>query len=103
VQLVLGCVPVLAQSGRGTISGTLIESVVSGANIVTNPATGRLLNAGSETGTYTVPDLPVGKYSVHAEKEGFKALIRSAIVLNAASSVRLEFSLQIGDSRILHC
>jgi hypothetical protein len=102
--LLLGCVPVLAQSGRGTISGTVIDSagaVVPGANIiVTNPATGvSSTTRSNETGTYTVPDLPVGEYSVQAEKEGFKALIRSGITLNAASSVRIDFSLEIGETR----
>ena len=102
--LLLGCVPVLAQSGRGTISGTVIDSagaVVPGANIiVTNPATGvSSTTRSNETGTYTVPDLPVGEYSVQAEKEGFKALIRSGITVNAASSVRVDFSLEIGETR----
>ena len=102
--LLLGCVPVLAQSGRGTISGTVLDSagaVVPGANItVTNPATGvSSTTRSNETGTYTVPDLPVGEYSVQAEKEGFKALIRSGITLNAASSVRVDFSLEIGETQ----
>ncbi len=94
----------LAQSGRGTINGTILDSagaLVPGAKItVTDPATGASSTTQStEAGTYTVPDLPVGKYNIRAEKEGFKTVIRSGITLNSASAIRVDFSLEIGEVR----
>ena len=102
--MLTGSESLLAQSGRGTINGTVLDSagsVVPGAKItVTDPAKGVSSSTQStETGTYTVPNLPVGQYSIRAEKQGFKAIIRSGVTLNAASTVRVDFSLEIGEVR----
>jgi hypothetical protein len=97
-------VPLLAQVDRGTITGTVTDTtgaVVPGASItVTNPATGATVATHStDSGTYTVVDLPVGVYTVQVEKEGFKLSVRTGVILNAASEVRVDFSLQIGSTR----
>jgi len=97
----LGCVSMLAQSDRASFTGTVTDNtgaVVPGATITaTNPATGVSMTTHSTgAGTYTVPDLPAGEYSVRADKVGFKPLIRSGITLNAATEVRVDFSLEIG-------
>ncbi len=102
--MLAGSGSLLAQSGRGTINGTVLDSagaLVPGAKItVTDPATGASSTTeSSEAGTYTVPDLPVGTYTIRAEKQGFKAIIRSGITLNSASTIRVDFTLEIGEVR----
>ncbi len=94
----------LAQSERGTISGTVRDAtgaVVPGANIrVTNVATNVTLNATSNaSGDYAMPGIPVGVYNVRVEKQGFRAFVLSGITVDAASSVRADANLELGESR----
>ena len=102
--ILLSCTCLLAQTDRGSINGSVADSTgasVPGAIImVTNPATGATVTTrATDSGTYTVADLPVGVYTVRVEKEGFKLSVRSGIILNAASAVRVDFSLQVGSTR----
>ena len=66
-----------AQTFRGTILGTVTDSTgaaIAGAAVaVKNVDTGlsRTVTT-SEDGTYSVPELPIGTYSVTVEKSGFK-------------------------------
>jgi len=89
------------QSERGTITGTVADStgaVVPKARvIVTNLATKLVSESQSnDAGGYTAASLPVGPYTVRVEKEGFRPIVRSAIQLNAASTVRVDVTLEIG-------
>src|SRR5438132_1144005 len=89
-----------AQSERGTISGTVTDStgaVVPGAKVtVTNPATNvTIAVTTTDTGTFTVPSLLAGEYSVRAEKEGFKPVIRTGVNLSTASTVRADITLEV--------
>ena len=65
-----------AQTFRGTILGTVTDSsgaAIPGAAIaVKNVNTGlsRTVST-SEDGTYSVPELPIGTYTVTVEKAGF--------------------------------
>ena len=64
-----------AQSERGTITGTIRDSsgaVIPAAKVVlTNTQTGVTATMTSNAdGEYTIPQLPVGTYSVRIEKEG---------------------------------
>jgi len=103
--MVLGFSPVIfAQSERGTITGTVLDStgaVVPGARVtVTNVATNVSSPARStDSGNYTVASLPVGLYSVRVEKDGFKPALHSAITLNAASTARVDVTLEVGSSQ----
>lgn len=102
--LVLLCAAALiAQSERGTISGTVRDStgaVIPGAKVtVTNTATGVVNNLTSnEAGEFTVPNLQVGTYSVAIEKPGFRPSILSGLNVDAATNVRADASLEIGTS-----
>ena len=93
-----------AQSERGTVSGTVTDAsgaAVPGAKVtVTNTATNFPSTAATtESGDFTVPNLPVGQYSVRVEKDGFKPSVRSGLTLNAASSIRVDVSLEVGTSQ----
>jgi len=73
----LGAVSALAQSDRGTVTGTARDSsgaVLVGVSItVTNVGTGlSSRTATGQTGTYTIPLLSAGTYTMTAELAGFK-------------------------------
>src|ERR1022692_3968219 len=95
---------ILAQSERATITGTVRDSsgaVVPAANIkITNEATNvAILTTSNSSGDFTVPDLSTGRYDVRVEKAGFRAFQLNGITLDAASTVRADASLDVGESR----
>jgi hypothetical protein len=53
----------------------------------------------NETGQYSVAPLPPGRYSVTAEKDGFKKEVRSGIVLTVGQTATLNINLQIGEAK----
>src|SRR5436853_5307215 len=85
--------PVAAQQG---ILGNVTDAsgaAVPGANI-------RILNTGTNAasltttnneGFFTAPALPVGAYSVTAEKTGFKKAVRSGITLQVDQRAEVNF------------
>ena len=99
------CCAVLAPLAQAQTTGTIIGhvkdpsgAVVPGALItITAPATGfsREVTTG-DAGRYIVPRLPVGTYSVSAEKEGFKRGTRGNVVIDVAENVRVDITLQVG-------
>lgn len=93
--------PVAAQT-FGEITGTISDStgaVVSGALVrVTNTGTRQVRQVETnETGNYTIPFLTPGVYQVRAEKQGFKTAARSDVTLQVADSVRVNFTLEVGN------
>jgi hypothetical protein len=94
----------LAQSERGTIAGNVVDpsgAAVPGAKVtVVNKATNVTApSTSNEAGAYVVPNLPPGEYSVRVEHAGFKASVISGIVLNAASSIRADITLEVGGTQ----
>jgi hypothetical protein len=84
------------------ITGTVIDSsgaVVPDAKItVTQTQTGlqRSTTSGSE-GTYTIPQLPVGPYTLNVEKSGFKKYVQTGISLQVGDQPRISIALQVGE------
>jgi hypothetical protein len=94
----------LAQSERGTISGTIKDpsgAVIPGAKIlVTNTATNTVINLTSNgAGDYSAPSLPVGQYNIRVEREGFRPSSLTGITVNAATSVRADITIEVGTSQ----
>ena len=99
------CCAVLAPLAQAQTTGTVVGhvkdpsgAVVPGALItITAPATGfsREVTTG-DAGYYIVPSVPVGTYSVSAEKEGFKRVTRGNVVIDVAENVRVDITLQLG-------
>src|SRR6266567_5982320 len=103
--LILACAlsTLLAQSERGTISGTVRDStgaVIPGAKItVTNTATNLVTNLTSnESGDYIAASLPVGTYTVQVSKAGFRAVDLKGITVDAATSTRGDVTLEVGQA-----
>jgi hypothetical protein len=91
----------LAQGDRGTITGTVADAanaVVGGAGIeAKNLESGATYTAVStETGNYTLSQLPPGTYQLTVSLPGFKKYVRQNVVVEATQTVRLDVGLEVG-------
>jgi len=91
----------LAQSDRGTITGTVQDpagAVVANAPVeAKNTASGTTFSAASSgTGNYTIAQLPVGTYEISVSAPGFKKAIRTGVEVSALTTFRVDFTLQVG-------
>ena len=98
-----GAFALLAQSDRGTITGTVTDSqgaVIPNARIVvTNGQTAaESVTVTTATGNYTVPQLPAGPYLMTVEVNGFKKYDQKNIVVQSAQTERIDVVMQIGSS-----
>src|SRR5436190_4748668 len=92
-----------AQSDRGTMTGTVLDTtgaVIPGVSIVaTNVETGaRYETVSTETGNYTLSQMPAGLYQLSAELPGFKRYVRQGITVLVAQTLRLDVSLEVGSN-----
>ncbi|PWT98927.1 MAG: hypothetical protein C5B51_28395 [Terriglobia bacterium] len=90
-----------AQSDRGTITGTISDpagAVVANATVeAKNTESGATYQAGSSnTGNYTLAQLPAGTYELSVTVAGFKKVVRPGIIVNVAATVRVDFALEVG-------
>lgn len=90
-----------AQTFRGTILGTVTDqsgAVISGATVkVRNVDTG--LERATQTnadGSYTVSELPVGKYNVTITQSGFQTSVTSNVSVDVAGERRVDISMKPG-------
>lgn len=91
-----------AQTFRGTILGTVTDSsglAVAGATVtIKNTGTGLTRTvATSDDGTYSVPELPIGTYSVTVEMTGFRKATVSGVTLQVAAERRADITLTPGE------
>ena len=94
---------VLAQSDRGTITGTVADPVgamVPSAKVVaTRVETGAVYQtATTSTGNYTIPSLPVGTYDVSVESPGFVKYIQQGISVQTVQIARVDVVLKVGSA-----
>ena len=90
-----------AQTFRGTILGTIIDSsgaAIPGAQVVIkNQGTAQTRTTTSgDAGTYTVPELPIGHYAVTVSKEGFESMTVGGVEVTVAGEHRVDVTLQPG-------
>lgn len=91
------------QVGNGTITGTVTDmggAVVPMAKVdAKNVETGVVFSAQSTAaGNYTIPDLPVGTYTVSTSVTGFKTYSHTNLIMAAAATLREDIVLQVGAS-----
>ena len=90
-----------AQTFRGTILGTVTDNsgaVISGARVTARNA-GTGLERSTETsadGSYAIPELPLGNYSVTITQNGFQTSVTTAVTVDVASDRRIDASLKPG-------
>ncbi len=108
LSMVVACCAVLpraahAQGGvASSLSGRVDDSsgaMAPGAAIVArNEGTGAEFNAvTSSAGTFSIPALQPGTYSVTVSLSGFKTVVLSGVVLNAAAPASVRAVLEIGE------
>src|SRR5438876_1834112 len=93
--LFVSVVAASAQTDRGTITGTVSDAtgaVIPGATVeAKNTVTGLVYTAGSsETGNYTLPQLPAGTYEVAVTLPGFKKFVRTGVTITATQIARID-------------
>src|SRR5262245_8514870 len=94
--------PATGQTFRGTILGTVTDpsgAAIAGAAVaVKNENTGlsRTVST-SQDGSYAVPELPIGTYSVTVEKSGFRLGVVTGLRVEVSSEVRADVALQPGE------
>jgi Carboxypeptidase regulatory-like domain len=101
--LFLASIALFAQSDRGTITGTVNDpagAIVAGATIeARNVETGAVFpTSTTETGSYTIVQVPVGTYELNVTVPGFKKFVRQNIGIQVAQTVRLDVSLEVGQA-----
>src|SRR5579863_9396765 len=99
--LVFPSLPIVAQSTAGRILGTVADqsgASLAGATVTVTDVqrgTSRSLTTDA-SGDYAAPDLQPGTYRIRVEAKGFKTTERPNVVVEVASDVRADFSLQPG-------
>jgi hypothetical protein len=92
-----------AQSDRGTITGTVSDTtgaVIPGVKVdaMNVETSARYETVSTETGNYTLPQLPSGLYQLSAELPGFKKYVRQGITVLVAQTLRLDVRLDVGST-----
>ncbi|MGH9665799.1 MAG: carboxypeptidase regulatory-like domain-containing protein, partial [Bryobacteraceae bacterium] len=99
--LILCTSALFGQDPRGTILGRVLDeakAVIPGAEIhATNVATGVAAAAVTNTsGTYNIPFLNPGVYTVTAEAKGFKRFAREGVQVRTGESVEVNIPMELG-------
>src|ERR1700741_3742155 len=99
--LILVSVPGSAQDFRGAINGTVSDATggvlpgvtVTATNVDTNLASPTVTD---ERGFYQIRYLASGTYSVEAQLDGFKTVVRKGITVRVGDSLKVDLSLDAG-------
>ena len=91
----------VAAQTTASIYGTVTDesgAVVAGASVTaTNSLTNEVRRTTTnELGYYYFPELPVGLYTVRAEFEGFKTIVREGIELSLNRNAKVDIALSVG-------
>jgi hypothetical protein len=96
-------VSAFGQTANGTITGTVTDptgAVVAGASVqAKNTETGLTYPVmTTDTGNYTVAQLPVGKYQITVNATGFKLYVHTNLDVAANATIREDVALQVGNA-----
>src|SRR6202158_3049402 len=102
VFVLLSTTLLVGQTFRGTILGSVTDpsgAVVAGATVkVRNVATGLERTTTTSTdGSYAVPELPIGTYSVTVAQAGFQTFVVTGVGVDVATERRVDAALQTGE------
>ena len=101
VLLVLLALSAVAQTSRGTVTGTVTDptgaAVVDASVVITNTATGvKRQTTSNSAGVFRFDAVDLGNYAVEAKAPGFSNMVQTGIVVEAARTVDLDFKLSVG-------
>src|SRR2546426_10326081 len=99
--VIVAALPGFGQTDRGTVTGTVSDTtkaVIPGAAITaTNTqTTAKYETVSTETGNFTLTQLPGGVYELTVELPGFKKYVRLGVTVLAATTVRIDATLEVG-------
>src|SRR6202140_673524 len=102
LSVLLSTTVLVGQTFRGTILGTLTDpsgAVVAGATVkVKNVATGlERTTVTSGDGSYSVPELPIGTYSVTVGQAGFQTSVVTGVAVDVATERGVDAALKPGE------
>jgi len=101
VLLLIAPALMFGQTAAGTLTGVVTDpsgSVMADIQVVaTHLDTGtKIVGTTSDTGNYTIPQMPVGKYEVTIARQGFKTFHRENLTIAAAQALRLDVAMEVG-------
>ena len=94
---------IFAQGDRGTITGTVSDAtgalVVGAAVEAKHVETGAIYPTQStNTGNYTLSQLPAGTYEISVTAAGFKKYVRQGLTAEVAGTLRIDVNLEVGSA-----
>lgn len=100
---VVAAVPAMAQLATAAINGTITDpsgAVVPGVSVVLqNIATGvKQATATNNVGSYVIPGIAPGRYTLVASKAGFKTARQKPFTLLVNQTATFNFSLSVGET-----
>jgi hypothetical protein len=100
--LLLATATLMAQTFRGTILGTVTDAsgaVIAGAKVTVKSAATGLERATqtSADGSYSIPELPLGTYTVTISQSGFQTSVTTGVVVDVATERRVDAQLKTGE------
>jgi hypothetical protein len=86
---------------QANLSGRVVDGsqlAVSGAAVaIKSEATDlKRSTTSNDSGLYTLPSLPPGKYDITVTASGFESLERKGLLLEVAQQAQVDFALQVG-------
>src|SRR5438128_2086331 len=102
VLILSGPTPVFAQAvANAQIHGLIADptgAVIAGVQIkATQTETGQVRTTVSNgDGSYVLPNLPVGPYSLEVTAQAFNNYVQSGIILQVGNNVQINVTLQVG-------
>ena len=89
------------QTAAGTLTGIVTDpsgAVLSGVSVTaTHVDTGtKIIGTTSQTGNYTIPQMPVGRYLITVGQTGFKNFRQENVIIAATQTLRLDISMEVG-------
>jgi hypothetical protein len=101
VFVLLAAISLSAQTFRGTILGTVTDpsgAVVAGAKVtVKNVGTGlERTTDTSADGSYALPELPIGTYTVTITLTGFQTSVTTGVAVDVATERRVDAAMKTG-------
>jgi hypothetical protein len=99
--LILAAASAFGQTAAGTLTGIVTDpsgAVISGVPVTaTHVDTGtRIIGTTSQTGNYTIGQMPVGRYVITVAQTGFKTFRQENVTIAAAQTLRLDISMEVG-------
>ena len=91
------------QTGRATLTGVVTDP--TGAVVANVPVKAVHVDTGTtmigtttDTGNYTIGQMPIGAYEITVEQPGFKKFQRTGLTLASAQTLRLDVTLEVGSA-----